>query len=276
MDASKRSTEVKVVGHLTAVQLGQGSFGKVYRVSDGKTVSALKVIMHGNELEKNSAWREVVSLEILAGKPHIVRMIKYYHADYTAIYMECALTDLYKCLVADILSAEHARTMIHQVLLGIKSCHDAGIVHRDIRPDNILYGMDDRWKLADFGAAKIKGVEELKDAEYANIAYRAPEMFLGIHEPAQDIWALGIIIAGMITGTHIFYNGDDNAVLGNILAVLGVPASWPYEMSTKPIGLRKYLGLTDTPLADLLERMLVSDPGKRITADEALHHKYFT
>ncbi|KAL2891259.1 Mitogen-activated protein kinase hog1 [Ceratocystis lukuohia] len=164
----------------------------------------------------------------------------------------------------------------------LKFVHSAGIIHRDLKPSNILINENCDLKICDFGLARIQ--DPLMTGYVATRYYRAPEIMLSWqkYDVAVDIWSVGCILAEMITGSPLFPGKDHvnqfsiitelignppEYIIGGITSENSLPAHEPVSFKTKfP---------TATPEAiDLLERFLVFDPRRRLTAADALRHPY--
>lgn len=265
------------------VCLGEGTYGTVYKLDNGNAWPiAMKVTKNTDFDDFQATQREIQAHTILKGHPCIISFLGYQMTHHSAsIYMECAVTDLHKTIFSKSLTPATTKTVIKHVLEGLYFCHRVGIVHRDLRPDNILLSADGRWKLADFGSAVVPGIDEIKGATYAHQSFRAPEMFIGIrNKPPQDIWSLACVIAVMVSGCYLFYHeGNDENIFLSIMRVFGIPECWRRKVwiadEHKIIGLKKALPVQDYLLADLLAGMFQCDPSKRLTAAQCLQHAYF-
>merc|ERR1711953_1329747 len=130
-----------------------------------------------------------------------------------------------------------------QILCGVDFLHSHRIVHRDIKPQNILLANSGSLKLADFGLARIYDFNALLTSTVVTLWYRAPEVLLGTtYATPVDIWSCGCIFAELYRKSPLF----------------------PGKYETDPLAL------------DLLEKMLLFDPKARITAQAALAHPYFS
>ncbi len=145
-------------------------------------------------------------------------------------------------------------------------------------------------KLADFGLARAIGIPvRTYTHEIVTLWYRAPEVLLGSkhYSTAVDMWSVGCIFAEMASQTPLFPGDSEIDELFKIFRILGTPteASWPgvsqlpdYKSSFPQwpsVPLAKAVPHLDEPGIDLLGKMLIYDPGKRISAKRALEHPYF-
>ncbi|KAE8993417.1 Cyclin-dependent kinase [Phytophthora fragariae] len=207
------------------------------------------------------------------------------------------------------------KSLMFQILKGVDYMHDAWVMHRDMKPQNILVVGHGRKrgqvKLADLGLARVykEPIKALSDVERVVVTlwYRAPELLLGAkhYTKAVDLWAVGCIFAELINTRELFCGKEvegSNAPfqkdqLDKIFKVLGMPTPQTWEgLDNLPeyshvvqMGReRKYPtqselknavkvgpGRAGAALLDLLSRLMEYDPETRITAKEALEHEYF-
>ena len=170
--------------------------------------------------------------------------------------------------------------------------HRKRIIHRDLKPQNILIDDHCDVKIADFGLARIYSVPiRPYTNQVVTLWYRAPELLLGAldYSTPIDIWSLGCIFAELVTKNPLFTGDSELDQIFKIFKILGTPteADWPGFKSLKnyqsqiPAYQRNAFTsfipghCLDQIGMDLMERMLVYDPLKRITAKSALEHPYF-
>jgi serine/threonine protein kinase len=182
------------------------------------------------------------------------------------------------------------RWLMWQLLAGTEACHAHRIVHRDLKPQNILINRTGSLKLADFGLARTFSVPLRQYThEVVTLWYRCPEILLGqpTYSMAVDTWSAGCIFAEMAAGRPLFTGDSEVDQLFKIFQQLGTPsaAEWPGASQLPDWGasfprFRKRSWAAVAPRLcdqgrDLLARMLVYDPARRISAAEALAHPYF-
>ncbi|KAF1313731.1 Cmgc/mapk protein kinase, partial [Globisporangium splendens] len=191
------------------------------------------------------------------------------------------------------LTDDHIQYFLYQILRALKYIHSANVLHRDLKPSNLLLNSNCDLKICDFGLAR--GVESDEDnmelTEYVVTRwYRAPEIMLSTKEytKAIDIWSTGCIFAELLGRKPLFPGDDYTHQLQIICDKLGTPREDELHFVTsektkrfmksqpmKPgVPFSKLYPATNPMAIDLLERVLVFDPAKRISVEEALAHPY--
>jgi len=175
-----------------------------------------------------------------------------------------------------------------QILTGVAFCHSKLVLHRDLKPQNVLIDKEGRVKLADFGLARAFQSQQRYTHEVVTLWYRAPELLLGQEKytSAVDIWSIGCIFAELACRRPLFPGDSEIDELFKIFRCLGTPteAVWPGVGSLPdyqavfPRWVAKEIN-TAVPLmsgdaAALLSRLLVYQPSKRLSAEEALRNPY--
>ena len=277
--------------------------GLVYKARDRHTnelVALKKIRLESlDEGTPSTAVREISILRQLV-HPNIVRL-------HDVIHTETSLTLIFEYLDQDLKNYLDAcgdrgiddytiKSFLFQLLQGIAHCHKHRVLHRDLKPQNLLINMDGELKLADFGLARGYGIPVKKYThEVVTLWYRPPDVLMGStrYNSTVDIWGVGCIFAEMCTGRPLFCGNSDSDQLLKIFKVLGTPSAvdWPgltdlpeyVNKYGREGGLPAYAGKklhTAVPRMsrlglDLLERMLQYDPLKRIGARDAMNHAYF-
>uniref|UniRef100_A0AAY4E4Z0 mitogen-activated protein kinase n=1 Tax=Denticeps clupeoides TaxID=299321 RepID=A0AAY4E4Z0_9TELE len=178
--------------------------------------------------------------------------------------MGADLNNIVKCQK---LTDDHVQFLIYQILRGLKYIHSADIIHRDLKPSNLAVNEDCELKILDFGLARH--TDDEMTGYVATRWYRAPEIMLNWmhYNMTVDIWSVGCIMAELLTGRTLFPGTD--RILNSARNYINSLPHMPKRNFTDV-----FIGAN--PLAvDLLEKMLVLDTDKRITAAEALAHSYF-
>jgi mitogen-activated protein kinase 1/3 len=205
------------------------------------------------------------------------------------------------------LGGEIDRTVVQclmaQLLLGLRAMHARGILHRDLKPHNILVDDDCRLCICDFGLARLVPPDGMPDASepftdyVATRWYRAPELCGGMaYTAAADVFSAGCIFAEMLTTDHCpLFRGAENAsdMLRMMVRAHGPPPSSVFErfasmsarvavaeevaaMPGAHTGANEFFRRIGAAASDLLLRMIGWDAGERPTAEQALRHPFFS
>ncbi|KAL2774925.1 cyclin-dependent kinase 15 isoform 1 [Daubentonia madagascariensis] len=286
--------------YLNLEKLGEGSYATVYKgISriNGQLV-ALKVIsMNAEEGVPFTAIREA---SLLKGLKHanVVLLHDIIHTKETLTFVfEYMHTDLaqYMSQHPGGLHPHNVRLFMFQLLRGLAYIHHQHVLHRDLKPQNLLISHLGELKLADFGLARAKSIpSQTYSSEVVTLWYRPPDALLGATEYSSelDIWGAGCIFIEMFQGQPLF-PGVSNILeqLEKIWEVLGVPTedTWPgvsklpnynpeWFLLPKPQSLQiVWNRLARVPEAeDLASQMLKGFPRDRVSAQEALVHNYFS
>lgn len=244
-------------------ELGRGGMGVVWRATDqviGRPV-AIKELRLPDGGEGAEVFQERVMREVRTGgrlnDPAVVTVYDVVNqGESTFIVMELVDAPTLSDLVRERgpLSTEVAAAIGEQVLSALTAAHQAGIVHRDVKPGNIMVAPNGRVKLTDFGIAQAMDDPRLTTSGFlvGSPAFMAPERIAGNEAvPASDIWSLGVTLYFAVEGTIAFDRGTTAATLHSI-------------MNEVP-----YLTRTKGPLASAIMAMLITAPEARITAAQA-------
>ncbi|KAM4015739.1 cyclin-dependent kinase 11B-like isoform 3-T3 [Anomaloglossus baeobatrachus] len=278
----------------------EGTYGVVYRAKDKKTdeIFALKRLKMEKEKEgfPITSLREINTI-LKAQHENIVRVREIVvgsNMDKIYIvmnYMEHDLKRLMETMKQPFLPGE-VKTLMIQLLRGVRHLHDNWILHRDLKTSNLLLSHAGILKVGDFGLAREYG-SPLKPYTpiVVTLWYRAPELLLGAKEysTAIDLWSVGCIFGELLTQKPLFPGKSEIDQINKIFKDLGTPSEkiWPgynelpaikkMTFSEYPYNnLRKRFGalLSDQGF-DLMNKFLTYCPAKRISADDALKHEYF-
>ncbi|ODQ64879.1 pMAP kinase, partial [Nadsonia fulvescens var. elongata DSM 6958] len=288
-------------------ELGHGAYGIVCAAkytgsTDGPSVAIKKVT---NILSKKilckRALRELKLLNHFRGHKNItclydMDIVDPAHFNEVYLYEELMECDMHQIIRSgQPLTDAHYQSFVYQILTGLKYIHSADVLHRDLKPGNLLVNADCELKICDFGLARGYSSNEAKNAgfltEYvATRWYRAPEIMLSFqaYTKAIDMWSVGCILAELLGGKPLFKGKDFVDQLNLILNIVGTPneetlsrigspraqdyvRSLPYM---SPVDFVTLFPQANPEALDLLAKMLVFDPAQRITVDEALQHPY--
>ncbi|XP_010541196.1 PREDICTED: mitogen-activated protein kinase homolog MMK2-like [Tarenaya hassleriana] len=284
--------------------IGNGTYGYVCSAvnSETKEEVAIKKISKPfiNRVAAKMALREIKLLLHMDHKDviSIKDVIRPYQKEkFDAVYIvyEFMPEDLHHVLKSDTpLKDDHYRCFLYQILRGLKYIHSGNVLHLDLKPKNLLVNEKCDLKIADFGFARtISGTEFMEDSEVVvTPAYRAPELILGLSEftAAIDVWSVGCIFAEMVKRAPLFHPKKSSDLLRIILELIGSPDEASMDFLRSEDAIKRVQDLSPLPRqnftdqfpdmspngVDLLEKMLVFDPRKRITVQEALCHPYLS
>eukprot|EP00879_Flechtneria_rotunda_P030541 GHRR01033185.1.p1 GENE.GHRR01033185.1~~GHRR01033185.1.p1 ORF type:complete len:416 (+),score=103.73 GHRR01033185.1:575-1822(+) len=281
-------------------ELGSGSYAVVYKARNRETdeVIALKKLRFGFDEQglPSSTLREISLLKELR-HPNIVELkdiIYGFGTNNVYVVLECLDCDLRDLLDKDQqLDVWQIKSFLHQVLSAVHHAHMHCVMHRDLKPQNILVDSSHtRVKVADFGLARsfLPPFKAYTD-KVVTLWYRAPELLLGVtsYSSAIDVWSVGCILAEMLNREPLFRAESEIGLLHKIFEALGTPddSMWAgveclaHYRHNFPRWRPQDWGhlvprLAKDPLGiDLLAGMLAYDPEARITAGQALKHPWF-
>jgi len=281
-------------------KIGEGTYGVVYKAKDVTTNQfvALKKIRLEAEDEgvPSTAIREISLLKEL-NDDNIVRLLDIVHADQKLyLVFEFLDVDLKRYMENgnrdnSPISLDIVKKFTHQLNSGLVYCHSHRILHRDLKPQNLLIDKHENLKLADFGLARAFGIPmRTYTHEVVTLWYRAPEVLLGSrhYSTAVDMWSVGCIFAEMaMQGAPLFPGDSEIDQIFKIFRILGTPdeANWPGVKSLPDYKdtfprwskqeLARIVPTLDEVGIDMLKRTLTYDSAKRISAKRALVHPYF-
>ena len=266
--------------------LGTGNFSSVYRgVFHGQEV-AIKVFTR----ESAENEREVQVLEMIRGCPNCVQLV---HAseDYPLMVIDF-IDSIPQREFENTLTIDGMRNIIRSILIGLKSVHSKGIVHRDLKLDNVMVSPDfSKATIVDWGFGTR--VTPKMSPGIGSRMYRSPEMLFNFtgFGTAADIWALGVIILDLLTNHNLPWNGSNVAaelremtkIFGGEEIIsyakeLGIEITEKDGFSPKTCALEDCVvveRLNDKSLVDLMKQLLTLDYRKRPTAEQALSHPFF-
>jgi len=282
--------------------IGKGAYGVVCSAHDresGKRVAIKKLAnCFDSTIEARRALRELHLLRKLTHDNIIglvdVMMPLNENGERNDVYLVYELmdTDLHQIIRSkQELLDEHCQYFVYQILRGLKYVHSAQVLHRDLKPANLLLNANCDLKICDFGLAR-SAVERgrMMTAYVVTRWYRAPELLLNSEEYAAaiDMWSVGCVLAEILGRKPLFPGKDFIHQMRLIIETLGSPEEHDMNFMTSTYARRYISSLprkskldfaqlypNANPLAiDLLEKMLVFNPERRINVVDALAHPY--
>ena len=254
--------------------IGKGKFGLVNLGIHKKTNMkvAIKIINKSSikTQEDNQLVRSEIDIMKLCHHPNIIKLLDHFeNSEYIFIVMEYieggTLNQFLKKKNFNF-SERQIALIITQIANGLKYLHNYGIIHRDLKPDNIMLTEQSEKgiiKIMDFGLSKIAGYKEGLIDGYGTLSYVAPEVLLRIpYNKEVDIWSMGIILYYMLCGKVPFVGSNEEIVAKKICY-----ADLEFDDDNWEVRSKKVI--------DLIEKVLVKDPSKRISIDEFLKHPWF-
>lgn len=285
--------------------IGYGAFGVVWAVTDprtGKRIALKKMPnVFQNIVSSKRVYRELRMLcffkhENVIQALDILQPDPVDHMDELYVVTELMQSDLHKIIVSSQpLSSDHVKVFLYQILRGLKYLHSVGILHRDIKPGNLLVNSNCLLKICDFGLARSEEPDRSKEMtqEVVTQYYRSPELLSGAthHSYGVDMWSVGCIFAELLGRKILFQAQSPIQQLNQVIKLLGTPhpediresgaseGAFQYIMSQpyQPPAIHTLHNLSSRAnheAVHLLCRMLVFNPYKRISVADALSHPY--
>ncbi|KAM3712170.1 hypothetical protein ACJW31_01G161700 [Castanea mollissima] len=275
-------------------KVGQGTYSNVYKARDRDTnkIVALKKVRFDISQPDSVKFmaREMIFLHKL-DHPNIIKLqglatSRMHYSLYLVFdFME---TDLATIIFRreERLTESQVKCYMHQLLSGLKYCHDSGIIHRDIKAANILIDKNGVLKIADFGLANNYRTNNPLTNRVVTLWYRAPELLLGaIHyKDGIDLWSAGCLLAEMLSGTAIMPGKTEVEQIDMIFRLCGTPSEeyWEKLKLHKKFRLPKYKRSLENAFRKfpesslgLLRTLLALDPTHRGSAFSALQDEFF-
>ncbi|KAL7139557.1 hypothetical protein ABFS83_09G060700 [Erythranthe nasuta] len=302
------SCKLNISGYQSIDIIGSGTYGVVHKARHSKTgeIVAIKQQFNGTSI---SSFRETDVLESLLPHPSIVQLKEVLvgngfddeeEEDPVYIVMEYFERDLNTYIKSKkkdesfIINPSEVKCLMKQLLEGVEFLHSNKLMHRDLKPGNILVNKDEKGmlnlKICDFGMCRSFGSRSgLYTPSVGTSWYKSPEILLGAkkYSNAVDMWSVGCIMAELFTGQALFRGESELDQIKCVYRVLGTPNEdiWP-GFTSLPGSVANFGQLPCTltrdefPMLtrvgfDLLSKLLSYDPENRITAEVALHHAWF-
>jgi len=254
--------------------LGEGSFAAVYRVQNRITdsVRAMKIINKSSSCSEEDDKEILNEINILRtlDHPNILKIFEFYSnkESYSIVTELCSGGELFQEIVdKGPFNESYSAYVAYQILSAINYCHNMKIVHRDLKPENILIVDRDknnfpRIKICDFGTSKMFEKGAVQRKLVGSSYYIAPEVLKKRYDEKCDIWSCGVIIYILLSGRPPFGGENDKEIMENVS--LG-----KYDLVTSPFNK------VSKSCIDIIQKLLIMDPKKRISAEDALKHNWF-
>nr|CAG4638526.1 EOG090X081V [Cyclestheria hislopi] len=278
-------------------KIGEGTYGTVFKAKNRENheIVALKRVRLDDDDEgvPSSALREICLLKELKHR-NIVRLYDVLHSDkkLTLVFEHCDqdLKKYFDSLNGEI-DSEKVQSLMYQLLRGLAFCHSKNVLHRDLKPQNLLINKNGELKLADFGLARAFGIPvRCYSAEVVTLWYRPPDVLFGakLYTTSIDMWSAGCIFAELANaGRPLFPGSDVDDQLKRIFKLLGTPTedTWPgltqlpdykpFVIYQPTMTFAQVVPKLNLKGRDLLQKLLICNPALRISAEEAMAHPYF-
>lgn len=278
-------------------KLGEGTYATVFKGRNrqtGEFVALKEIHLDSEEGTPSTAIREISLMKELKHE-NVVNLHDVIHTENKLMLVfEYMDKDLKKYMDSrgerGALDPVTIKSFMYQLLLGIAFCHENRVLHRDLKPQNLLINTKGQLKLADFGLARAFGIPvNTFSNEVVTLWYRAPDVLLGsrTYNTSIDIWSAGCIMAEMYTGRPLFPGTTNEDQLQKIFRLMGTPSerSWPgisqfpeYKSNVTVYhtqDIRNYLPQIDPVGLQLISSMLQLRPELRVSAQQALQHPWF-
>uniref|UniRef100_A0A8C7YGX6 Stress-activated protein kinase JNK n=1 Tax=Oryzias sinensis TaxID=183150 RepID=A0A8C7YGX6_9TELE len=286
----------KVDNQFYSVEVGDSTFTVLKRYQNLKPIALLCPVLlyiplnvaikklsrpFQNQTHAKRAYRELVLMKCVNHK-NIISLLNVFTPqksleEFQDVYLVMELMDANLCQVIQMeLDHERMSYLLYQMLCGIKHLHSAGIIHRDLKPSNIVVKSDCTLKILDFGLARTAGTSFMMTPYVVTRYYRAPEVILGMGYKENDIDQWNKVIEQLGTPSPEFMKKLQPTVRNYVenrpkYAGLTFPKLFPDCLFPADSEHNK---LKASQARDLLSKMLIIDPAKRISVDEALQHPY--
>lgn len=286
-------------------KIGEGTYGKVYKAKDKVSGDIVALKKTRLEMEEegvpSTTLREVSLLRMLGQSNHVVKLLTQEHTDENGkpvlyLVFEYCDTDLKRWMdrngkgPAYPLPQTQIKNLMYQLIKGLAHCHKHGVMHRDLKPQNLL--VDNATmilKIADLGLGRAFSIPvKSYTHEIVTLWYRAPEVLLGAthYSTPVDMWSVGCIFAELVRKQPLFPGDSEMQQLLHIFKVLGTPneeiwpgvtklRDWHEYPQWRPTDFNKIFPTLEPAGIELMKQMLAFDPSLRISAKEALNHPYF-
>ncbi|KAJ7281957.1 kinase-like domain-containing protein [Mycena rebaudengoi] len=274
MDAVEKANTERQKRWVKDQKVGEGTYAVVYRGREASTnrkvaIKKIKVGLFKDGLDMSAIRENVIELlDVFSSKTNLNLVLEFLDSDLEIIIKDRSLV----FLPADI------KSWMAMTFRGLEFCHRNWILHRDLKPNNLLIASDGQLKIADFGLAR-----DFADPGYKMTCqvitrwYRPPELLFGCryYSTAVDVWSVGCIFAELMLRTPYLAGESDMDQLKTIFRALGNTDGTGLAGTLGHTKLPDYVPIGQFPKTPLRDLFTAATPRKRITAKDALHHPYF-
>ncbi|EEB05152.1 CMGC/CDK/CDK7 protein kinase Mcs6 [Schizosaccharomyces japonicus yFS275] len=251
---------------------------KLSQFKDGLDISAIREVKFLREIKHENI---IELVDVFSTKSNLNLILEFLESDLEMLIKDRSI----------VFQPAHIKTWMVMLLRGLHFIHSRFILHRDLKPNNLLISSDGKLKLADFGLARDYGTTNNMSHQVVTRWYRSPELLMGAraYGTGVDMWSVGCIFAELMLRTPYLPGESDLDQLNVIFRALGSPdpSVWPamkklpnyVEMKAMPPpngGMEALFSAAGYEEINLLKTMLHYNPDKRPTTLEALQHPYFS
>ncbi|CAJ1947599.1 unnamed protein product [Cylindrotheca closterium] len=277
-------------------RIGEGTYGIVYKALDRKSNNSLVALKRCIPHHESSdgfpltTLREIHALNLAASHPNVVDLLTVAVSD-SGVFLAMPLVgnDLAAILddpTAQPFSEAEVKTLVRQLLSALDFCHGHSLIHRDVKPSNLLISYKTGLMLADFGLSRHIYKGQCCTVNVVSLWYRAPELLMQRNCSAYsfgiDMWAVGCVFAELLEGSPLIPGTDDNDQIEKMIRCMGRP---PLNFLSDHIPKKKgivstgnlwdrFVDLSNEGLL-LMARLLEYDYTVRLTASQAMQCEYF-
>ena len=261
--------EITIGDYIIKKTIGSGTFSTVklgiHRITQKKV--AIKILDKYKIESRDDLERIIREMQILTemNNPFVIKVYKIYEDknNFLIIMEYCEGGELFNYIVKKKrLSEDESSYFFFQLINGIEYIHSKGIAHRDLKPENLLISKNKILKIIDFGLSNFYDGQKRLQTPCGSPCYASPEMVKGKKYDGFniDIWAIGVILFAMLCG-YLPFEDDENDTDVLFNEIIRNKIDYPYFLSDLSL--------------DILQRILVSDPLKRITIEEIKDHEFY-
>ena len=262
--------------------LGENQDTAVYRVKHKLTddIRAMKIIKKktnpdriksdNDESKEDEEIKNEINVLRTLDHPNVLKIFEFFSGkdSYSIVTEFCPGGDLFQEIVDNgPFREKYCSFVIYQILSAINHCHKMNIIHRDLKPENVLIVDKDkndfpRVKICDFGTSKIFEKGSTQRKAVGSPYYTAPEVLQKNYNEKCDIWSCGVILYILLSARPPFGGEDDEEIINSVQEGKIDLSSPPFNKLSKSC-------------LDLLKKLLIVNPNQRISAQEALNHRWF-